>query len=268
MLVIDRFTASRSAGRESEDMIQVTQDYAVVVDGAGDPGKRHWRNHSLGWHAASTLCDEIARLDPVLAPDEIVRRLTARLAELSSELTADGYGNPPPAANIVLFSRARREIIRVGDCNFAIDGRVNGPPPKAFEQVLIDVRQLILRSGLSAGKPVAQLDDDVDRVKAILYNYQELCQNSSHRFSFAVLDGNYVRPQGIEVVSLGPGGHEIVLTSDGYPVVLATLRETELALSKILDSDPLLIGEYPQTRARSADGSFDDRSYLRIAVAA
>lgn len=268
MRVIDRFTASRSPGLESEDMIQLTQNYAAVVDGAGDPGKRLWRDHSLGWHAASVLCDEIANLEPALAPGQIIGKLTARLRSLRGELTAAGYGSPSPAANIVLLSRARREIVRVGDCSFAIDGQAYNSPPKAFEQLLIDVRRLILVAGLNAEHPISQLNHDIEQANRTLYKYQELCQNSSHRFSFGVIDGNYVRPEDIEVTPLGLGDHEIVLTSDGYPIVLPTLKDTELALAEILKRDPLLIDEYPQIRARNEGGSFDDRSFIRLAVQA
>ena len=62
--------------------------------------------------------------------------------------------------------------------------------------------------------------------------------------------------------------HEVVLASDGYPVLHGTLAQSEEALWALAERDPLMIGEYPGCRAFPATGgSFDDRTYLRLGLA-
>jgi glycerophosphoryl diester phosphodiesterase len=58
---------------------------------------------------------------------------------------------------------------------------------------------------------------------------------------------------------------EIVLASDGYPVLCPTLQESEEQLKKQREEDPLNIGRFQATKAFHPDfNSFDDRSYIRL----
>ncbi|MEU4897041.1 hypothetical protein AB0B12_31190 [Streptomyces sp. NPDC044780] len=246
-----------------------TPHFVAVIDGAGDPRGRTWQGRSLGRDAAETLGAAVRRLSPDATPTELVAALTKALSERRDEMARDGLTPPWPAANLVVYSNARRQIIRVGDCAFRVDDQVSNPPPKAFEQTLIDVRRLILHAGLSADLDQHELDGDVRDILQTLYRYQEMCQNTPtpHPYSFPVLDGNPVPLSGIEVVDVPPGRHEIVLASDGYPEVRSSLAESEDALAQVLKTDPLLIGDHAQTKSlRPDDLSYDDRTYVRIAV--
>ena len=60
-------------------------------------------------------------------------------------------------------------------------------------------------------------------------------------------------------------GDEVVLATDGYPVLCPTLQATENALAQLLHDDPLLIHHYQATKAHMhGNNSFDDRAYLRV----
>lgn len=61
---------------------------------------------------------------------------------------------------------------------------------------------------------------------------------------------------------------EVVLTSDGYPVVLPTLRESEAALARLVRDNPAAIGELwaIDKSARAGSNASGDRAYLRIIV--
>lgn len=63
-------------------------------------------------------------------------------------------------------------------------------------------------------------------------------------------------------------GDDIVLASDGYPFLEPTLDQSERALAELKASDPHLISRFPTTKGFEPGlDSFDDRAYLRFAVA-
>lgn len=269
MRVLEQFTLARADGILNEDSLVTTEDCVAVIDGAGDAEGRTWHDRSFGRHAADALGEVVRRLEPSITPADLVSSFSMALANQQDEMARDGYTAPWPAANMVLYLNAKRQIVRVGDCTFRIDDHAYNPPPKAFEQVVIDTRRLIMHAGLGAGLDPSEVTDDIRRVFKRLYRYQTLCQNTStrHPYSFAVLDGSRVPDWGIEVFGVSSEAHEIVLASDGYPEIYSTLNETESALARILKTDPHLIGEFSQTKAlRPGDRSFDDRTYVRFTV--
>ena len=57
----------------------------------------------------------------------------------------------------------------------------------------------------------------------------------------------------------------IVFATDGYPVIKATLIETEAYLRELLIADPMRIEKHLSTKGVAPGAvSFDDRAYLRI----
>ena len=62
-------------------------------------------------------------------------------------------------------------------------------------------------------------------------------------------------------------GDEIVLASDGYPVIKPTLEQSETYLKTILERDPLCIKEFITMKGLvPGNNSYDDRAYVRFIV--
>ena len=62
---------------------------------------------------------------------------------------------------------------------------------------------------------------------------------------------------------------DVILSSDGYPLLMPTLESSEALLQKVISEDPLMIGKYKQTKgAYLGQVSYDDRSYIRFHVGA
>jgi glycerophosphoryl diester phosphodiesterase len=60
---------------------------------------------------------------------------------------------------------------------------------------------------------------------------------------------------------------EVVLATDGYPKVAATLAASEEILREALERDPLCIGVARSTKGiQRGNVSFDDRAYLRVVL--
>ena len=100
---------------------------------------------------------------------------------------------------------------------------------------------------------------------------QRLFQNNPlapEPYRYWALDGFPIEEEGIGSYTLPLEAHEIVLASDGYPVLFRTLKETEEHLDDILQKDASLVGpSYLSTKGvRNGAESFDDRTYLRFIV--
>ena len=68
-------------------------------------------------------------------------------------------------------------------------------------------------------------------------------ENINVPFGYPVLNGQGIEPSMIKVYPVKPGD-EILLASDGYPVLGRTLEESEKELQRILKEDPLCFRTY------------------------
>jgi glycerophosphoryl diester phosphodiesterase len=88
-------------------------------------------------------------------------------------------------------------------------------------------------------------------------------------FGYPVLDGTSLSGNGIQVRQVASGETQIVLASDGYPVLKPTLADSESYLTTILAEDPLLFRAFRSTKGLSpGNQSFDDRAYIRFRIEA
>jgi glycerophosphoryl diester phosphodiesterase len=68
----------------------------------------------------------------------------------------------------------------------------------------------------------------------------------------------------LKIIQVDPG-QDVVLASDGYPVLGDDLAATEKILNDCLMADPLMIDRYPQIKGlMKGQVSFDDRAYVRF----
>ncbi len=268
MQLLEHFLKGKLADpARCEDGWVVTADYAAVVDGstskvAGRQG---------GLEAMHRVTEAIRRLPPEAAAEAAVTRLTDVLAA----------ANPPEArfeaqyrltCSTVIYSRCRREVWMVGDCQ----GRFGGETithPKLVDSVLTQVRcdttaYLLDKRGYTATR-VAR-EDPGRRIILDALREQTNFQNDPNPhnpYRYPVLDGTPVDPSLIKVIAIPTDTAELILASDGYPILCNSLAETEAELARLLASDPLCIGENAATKCLRPDQcSFDDRCYLRLAL--
>ena len=245
-----------------EDGLVVTDHFAAVVDGSTSKVGAHG-----GREAMRLTLQAIRSLPPDADKEETLRRLTAAIAP----------HNPPQAAaqaayrltcSAVLYSRHRETVWFIGDCQCRAAGRTH-THPKLVDRILTEARcdavRYLLRHGATAD---GLRRNDLGRaVIADALREQTNFQNDpnpSNPFRYPVLDGFPVDPAAVPALSVRGCG-QIVLASDGYPVLCDTLAETEQALRRLLQADPLCIGPNVGTKCW-ADGnvSFDDRAYLSL----
>jgi hypothetical protein len=198
---------------------------------------------------------------------------------LSTSLTAgqDRLGiNPdewgwPAAAQIVMFSKHRMEVWRLGDAHIAVNGVALPDNPTPLDGPAVAFRSAVLWAMIAGGATPADLrrsDPSWDMLLPLLELQHHLRNASdvSNPFAYGLLDGRQVDKSFIQVYSI-LSQDEVIFASDGYLSPAPTLEEAEGDLAYCLTEDPLLIDKHLGFRP-VADGmvSFDDRSYVRFTV--
>ena len=168
-------------------------------------------------------------------------------------------------ASVIIYSRLRREVWMVGDCQCLIgDNYFDNPKP--YEQQLAEMRAEKVRELLAAGVPQKELLQAHDPAREVMIpTMLEVMQNQN--VTYAVVDGFPIPETKVRVIPLDFQPWEIVLASDGYPKLAPTLEESETLLAQQRHDDPLNIGTFKATKAFvEGNNSFDDRSYIRFTV--
>jgi hypothetical protein len=263
--VIESLTASKDGGATSgDDRLVVTRDYVAVIDGSSrKPGdRRTGPRMESGSDIATTLERVIRHLPQSASADQTVDLLTEATRQATrGRIEADA------CATVAILSARRREVWRVGDPWVMIDGAVHAPH-RGIERLLSWARRKVDALYLKL-RPRCDLTTRDPGREAIgpLLRRLHLFRNRNLPGSVWAIDGRPIPSAGVEVFLLAKGATEVVLATDGYPVIASTLALTEQRLSRILDMDPYMIRLYPQTKGRtSPSGSFDDRTYVRVLV--
>jgi hypothetical protein len=167
-----------------------------------------------------------------------------------------------PTASVVVFDAALRAVWRVGDCPFRIDGALHSEPKR------IDEVTSTFRAAFLAASPEPQGTTDVGREAILpLLRIQGALANKPGEFGYGVIDGREVPREFIEVFHIPGDASEIVLASDGYPTLPATLADAEADLAALLLTDPLCTGPLRGTKGLiPGQSSFDDRAWVRLTL--
>jgi hypothetical protein len=247
-----------------EDRLITTGHLVAVIDGATDKSGRTVQTPAgdvtTGRFAADVCAAVLEHLAPGTSPREAVTALTDALdiaihAALGAIDAADR-----PNASVVVYDETVGVVWAVGDCQFRIDDVVY-LSTKRIDQITSDFRAAFLAASREADTGV-----DVGREAILpLLRIQGRFANQQGEFGYGVINGTPVPDDFITVVPVPPSSREIVLASDGYPTLPATLALAEDDLGEALAADPQCVAVLRSTKGLSAGAvSFDDRAWVRI----
>lgn len=90
--------------------------------------------------------------------------------------------------------------------------------------------------------------------------------NVDSEFGYDAITGGKIHTEHVRIRPLAAGDF-VVLTSDGYPLLLETLAKTEEHLFRALAADPDCVDSLKSTKGlQKGYESFDDRSYISFIV--
>lgn len=155
----------------------------------------------------------------------------------------------------------------MGDAQYLLDGQGHNPET-AVDAVVVKARHLVTHAHLLAGESVQTLrrdDPGREAVKPLLELQTYFMNRADSPYGYGAISGGEVTEEFTEVVKVPPDTREVVLASDGYPQVYATLPESEAWLEYVLEHDPLLTELHLAAKGwRPGTASFDDRAYVRL----
>lgn len=259
-----------ATGKESEakkeDRLIVTDDFAAVIDGATSSGPIAGR--AGGIVAAEAVEQTIGDLAPSATAREFVDRATANIAAAIGTWPDETIMRPSAVAAV--WSRARGEVWRVGDCHVRIDDRAY-PGGKEIDRVGYEFRCAVIRARLRLGMTSLEDERQVPTLEQpfrplVLAQHAFLNLDSDDPLAYGALAGTHVPDRFIEVFE-ARDAREIVLASDGFLSPAATLAEGLAEIARIRENDPLMVdlvaGSRPFAPGRDY---FDDTTYLRLAI--
>ena len=258
---------------KSEDGIVVTDNFIAVIDGSTSKTERRYHRRMSNGRYAMTIISDFIRHMPsniscqqfCITVSSIIRKHYLPFWRINKEATINRLINHPEerlCASTALYSRFRREIWLVGDCQCMIGGQIYNNP-KAYEDTLAQQRAKKAIELLENGMTVNDLlTKDVARHSIIP---QMLENMKGQNQSYAVIDGFPIPRQHVPIITLDFQPWEIILATDGYPFLCTTLKESEQLLLQQHDKDPLNIGLFKATKGfMNNNNSFDDRAFIRF----
>lgn len=269
MKIIEQSIVGKNPRVKSEDGIVVTDDFVAVIDGStSKSGRRYSWLHSNGELCMRLVAKQIRKMDKAITAERFCREVTERVRKEYKKSELDHLAQHPEdrmAASCIVFSRMRRELWLVGDCQCLVGGQlIDNSKPQ--EKVIAEKRATIADALLAKGDATVESlsKDDVAR-RAIIPDLVKAMQGQNT--DYAAIDGFPIPRKKIIVEPLNFEPFTLVFATDGYPFLKETLAESEQALARQLASDPLCIRTFKATKGRiEGNNSFDDRAYIRFEI--
>ena len=270
MTIIEQTVVPKNPAKKSEDGIVVTADFIAVIDGSTSKSTVRChrdlslRPHSNGELAMLTLSAFIRKMPRDISAHQFCLGATQAIRRRYKKSCLPRLADHPEdrlTASCIVFSRLRREIWMVGDCQCLV-GDSYYDNPKPYEQELAEARAALITASPQPWDHF--LVDDTAR-QAIIPRMLETMRQQNKTYS--VIDGFPVAERYVRIITLDFQPWDIVLASDGYPFLCSTLAQSEQRLTEQRLSDPLNIRSFKATKAfASGFNSFDDRAYIRFKV--
>ncbi|SFW41117.1 hypothetical protein SAMN02910409_2101 [Prevotellaceae bacterium HUN156] len=268
MQIIEKTVVAKNPKKKSEDGIVISDNFVAVIDGSTSKSQyRHSLFRSNGRYAMQLTARYIRRMPKNITSEEFFRGVTAYIRKHYKKSMLPRLQEHPEdrlTCSAIVYSRLNREIWMVGDCQCMINGEFfDNPKPSEAELAAMRAEEAkrLLATGMSQDE---LLRDDKAREVIIPRMLETMRQQN---ISYSVIDGFRIARQHVRIIPLDFRPWEIVLASDGYPILRPTLAESEEELRKLREEDPLNISRFQATKAFHPDfNSFDDRSYIRLKV--
>ena len=248
----------------NEDGIFVSDKYVAVIDGATSKDSNLYEGRTGGQVVRDIIMDALAKLDE---NETFIEGVRAIQSEIETRFPAAKFFHA--CASAVIFNIKKRCIWMIGDCQASVNGR-KYTNNKVIDDITSHVRAMVLEAFIMDGHSEEEIfSNDIGRKMIMPFlKLQKKFENKSGYFGYPVFN-NVQMPDDIlrsKIVHIDVSENsEIVLASDGYPVLMPTLKESEDELARLIATDPLCFKTYLSTKGlRKNNVSFDDRTYIRF----
>jgi len=269
----EQFIQSKTGSLENcEDSIHINDHFIAVIDGATSHTTRRWNKETGGKAAVKIIGDAFSEIPFNYTARQAVDLITSRINDFYIRFNVVETVKKDPSqrisASFAAISLFRQEVWLVGDCQFLL-GNQHVSNQRIVDNILSDVRALVLEVELLKGTTIEQLRQNEKGREFItpLLKGHIMFQNNPAvaEYWYSAVDGFTIPTAGIIVKTISDDVDNIVMASDGYPVLKDNLKESENILEDILLKDPLMFREYKSTKGKlKGYVSFDDRAFIKV----
>jgi hypothetical protein len=264
--IVERFCEGKFRDERNEDAIFEGPHTLAVVDGSTAAGPI--AGESGGRVAASVVCRVLEALPADASVNDFAAQATAELAALGAR-----HGVPAPFAAVAVLSLARREIWRIGDCPFAIDGVWSIADHFPHERAYFAFRRMMMRGYRDLGRH-GEGAPALARVTADwLAMTRQWLNAEDHPIAFGALGGRLPPSRFVEVYPVPAGARTVTIASDGAivsprgqvgPVGVADML-AQIADLRVRDPQCLELFDYWRGFLDGA-AYLDDTTLLTVAI--
>lgn len=269
MDIVESYCEAKLSSDLIEDFMVADQDFISVVDGATDKTGHRVNGVFGGQFVARTIAEAMTKRAVIPDDSTFLEWVSVITNVVDRALSDAGWPSdlPRPCACCVTYSRFRREIWRVGDSNFRIDG-VDHIGGKKIDDIISEHRAAMMLAALADGSTVVELlANDIGRqaILPMLRDQHRHANNPDSPLGYPVFDGRVIAPGLLEAPVAVPSGAFVVLTSDGFDFPKDTLKATIELQRLSYEADPLRIGldgARPSTKGIHGLNRHDDQTYV------
>lgn len=271
MKIIETFTQGKNNIEEfNEDGLYIGEHYLAVIDGVTNKSENEIWFPTPGVFVKNLIKKALSSASPTCTSIEMYRYLNqAILSKYGKNFSYfKNHSIDRLQVNLIVYSRHFSEVWFFGDCHCQINDKYHGGKKK-IDVLLGELRSFVLQKPNPFEGKKSDTSTEVDYGRDAILPFLKMQSdyaNTDSEYGFLVLDGIGFCPEKIKVVPVESPAN-IILASDGYPVLFGTLAESEDYLENLKREDPQLISQYKSTKGFiEKNSSFDDRSYLKFEI--
>ena len=263
--IVETFSLGKNKNQDlNEDGLFINDKLIAVIDGTTDKQNISINNQSGGVVAKNLI---IKKLNDFSGEENSTSIIKILIEYLAKEIPLEIYGKI--SATVIILNLIKKEIIIFGDSKLLIDN-CEIDNSKEIDSVISYKRANIIKELLKEGyneEDLLKYDLSREKIKVDLINQLQY-ENKQGTYGYGVITNDLKDIDNVEsfikVIPLN-SAKEVVMASDGYPILLNSLKRSEYELNKVIRNDPLCYKQFKSTKGVYNDlNSFDDRTYIKI----
>ena len=245
-----------------EDLIVITENYVVVADGVTSKEKELINGKTSG-EVAGELIKEYLALNKIGKSPSCF--FTGLSLFFDDYIRTNALEHNKPKASIIVYNDEVQEIWNYGDCRCLVDGAYYSNR-KEIDELMGDLRSFLITCSIKEGKQVEEIlrCDSTRQMIIPFIRKQSILENRKCDYGYPVINGDQIIEEYIRTINVSDKCN-VILSTDGYPKLFATLDESESYLAATLQKDPLMYKIHKETKGKKCGNrSFDDRAFVRL----
>ena len=269
MKVLESLCIGKFDKERCEDALFRSENFIAVIDGVSSKTTFRYQGKTTGKIAAELIDAALQTLPADADLSDFIAAVNSAYSDCYKKINFPEQERQEKGLQAVcaLYSKHRRTIWQIGDCQVLVDGKEYKNSKKS-DRIICEMRNLILEELQQRDGNFLPSEHEA-KILDVLFPWMiqtiRFANSTATDYGYSVLNGTPIPESLIQTIPLDLSVHEIVLASDGYPQLCQTIAQSEQVLAEMLKKDPQGRKLFDTVRLIKEDQkSFDDRTYIRF----